>query len=774
MVSGADVWHTRGLAEYGVPSVLLSDGPHGLRTQTSSADHLGAGGSVPATCFPPAVTLASSWDLDLLRQVGAAVGAEARSQGVAVVLGPGVNIKRHPFCGRNFEYFSEDPLLAGRLGAAMVAGIQSAGVGACVKHFAVNNQEANRLVVDAVVDERTLREIYLAGFETVVRRARPWAVMAAYNRVNGEYCCDSRRLLTSILRDAWGFDGLVVSDWGATNERAAGVAAGMDLEMPGSAGLSDGEVAAAIRAGRVAESDLDTSVRRVIDVARRAPRQTIEADLTAHHQLARKAAAQSAVLLTNDGLLPLAGRGSLAVIGAFARHPRFQGAGSSLVNPTRVETLWDAVQQREGLSVTYAPGYDPVAATPDAQLIADAAQTAVGADSVVLMVGLPGAYESEGFDRTRLGLPDQHERLIEAVCAANPHTVVVLSNGSPVAMPWVQRPAAILEAYLGGQASGSGLADVLFGEEEPSGRLAETFPLAVTDVPSDAYFPGHPRQVEYREGIYVGYRYFDTAEAAVRFPFGHGLSYTTFDFGPAHVTPQEVAVTVTNTGTRRGAEVVQVYVAASAGTVHRPAQELAGFAKVWLDPGESQKVQVPIDDRTFAVYDVASADWCTEAGDYQVRVGASSRDIRCTAAIQVDARGEPSPSVAPPGLVARGDDEFTALLGRPIPTPPSTRPFTRTSPLGDLQATTTGRMVRRIVLRFIAPGIRQIAAGDPAMEALLLRSAQEAPLRAIAQFSDGKVSWELLDGLLDVLNARPGAAADRARRAVLARRGRRG
>ncbi len=777
LVSGRDVWRTEavtapGLPHGGVESVMMSDGPHGLRKQEASGDHLGVGGSRPATCFPTAVTLASSWDPDLLFEVGAAVGAEARSEQVAVVLGPGLNIKRHPFCGRNFEYLSEDPLLSGKLAAAMVRGIQSVGVGACLKHFAANNQETNRLVVDAVVDERALREIYLTGFEIAIKEAQPWTVMAAYNQLNGEYCCENPALLTGILRGEWSFTGLVMSDWGGTNERVSGLKAGLDLEMPGNGGLSDAAIVTAIQAGVLSVTELDANVRRVVDLARRASAApaSLEAPASpeAHHDLARRVAADCTVLLTNNGLLPLASPCSVAVIGAFAEHPRFQGAGSSLVNPTRVEKAMDALLGRADVRVSYAAGYDPVTSVPDDQLLAEAVDVAATADVVLLMIGLPGSYESEGFDRTHLGLPVQHDRLVETVTAANPNTVVVLSNGSPVAMPWVDRPAAIVEAYLSGQAGGAALVDVLFGDAEPAGRLAETFPRAAADVPSNPYFPGAPRQVEYREGIYVGYRYYDSAGTPVLFPFGHGLSYTTFEFGPVSATPTEVRVTVGNCGCRRGAEVVQVYVHDVEGSVHRPEQELRAFSKVWLDPGESREVVIPLDRRAFASYDVAAAGWLVEAGEFEVRVGASSRDIRGSAVVVVDSDRGPAPSQAPPGLVAHGDAAFAAMLGRPIPTAPSRRPFTRTSQIGDLQGSTVGRVLRRALYRVLTPGITKVAVGDDALAKMMVRAVDEAPLRTIAQFGGGRVTWAELDGLIDVLNGRPVAAIGRAARGVSA------
>ena len=763
LLSGKGFWRTEDLPEWGVPSVLLTDGPHGLRKEREGDGGGGLPGSIPATCFPPAVTLASSWDPELLAEVGAAVGAEAVREGVSVVLGPGLNIKRHPFCGRNFEYLSEDPLLAGRLAAAIARGIQSQGVGACLKHFAANNQESHRLVVDVVVDERTLREIYLTGFEIAVKEAAPETIMAAYNKVNGHYACEHPHLLRDILRDEWGFAGLVMSDWAATNNRVAGVAVGLDLEMPGNDGVSDDEVIAAVRSGALAEQALNDSARRVVEFARRPRPEPVEVDFGAHHCLARRAAAQATVLLANDGILPLPPQARVAVIGAFAERPRFQGGGSSLVNPTQVDTALAAFRDRG--QVSYAPGYDPHTSAPDKQAIAEAVAVARGADVAVVLVGLPPAYESEGFDRGHLDLPEQHNRLVEAVASANPRTVVALSNGSPVAMPWADRVAAIVESYLGGQASGSALVDVLYGDEEPSGRLAESFPFSSADVAADLYFPGEPRQVQYREGLYVGYRYYDTAEVPVRFPFGHGLSYTTFEYGAVEADADEVSVTLTNTGDRAGAEVVQVYVAARAGEMPRPRQELRGFRKVRLLPGESQRVVVPLGDRAFSYWDAECGSWQTEPGEYEVRVGSSSGDIRATAGVRIQSGHRTHPPRFT-GLVAATEEEFADLLGRPVPPIDPARPFTRNSTVGELRGSRAGRLVRRLLLRRAAPLLESMAGGDPDMVARLTASVDEAPLRQTVLMSAGSLNWSMLDALLAWLNGRPTEAVRAARTAV--------
>lgn len=772
ILSGADMWHTVAVPEHGLDAVTVADGPHGIRRQAGDGS-VGFGTGEPATCFPPAATLACSWDPALAEAVGRAIGAEARAQGVDVVLGPGLNLKRHPCCGRNFEYCSEDPLLSGRMAAGLVRGVQAAGVGACLKHFAVNNQETARMVVDVVVDERTLRELYLTGFEIALAEGRPWTVMCAYNRVNGEYCSDSRRLLTDILRGEWGFDGLVMSDWGAVNDRAAGVTAGLDLEMPGSAGVNDAALLAAVADGRLASDDLAGSARRVIALAltaqeARSAEEPVEmsALTEAHHALARRAAAESTVLLVNNGVLPLRPHARLAVIGAMAESPRYQGTGSSQVTPTRLDDALAAIRERagQGVSVEYVAAYDAATGESAPDGTSAAVLAAAEADVAVVFVGLPPAYESEGFDRQHMRLPETHDRLVEAVCAANPRTVVVLAGGSPAELPWAKRPAAIVAGYLGGQASGSAVADVLFGDAEPAGRLAETWPLAQADVAADAHFPGTGRRVQYREGLYVGYRYFTTAGRPVRYCFGHGLSYTTFEFGAVALSAEHIAaggevtvrVPVTNTGGRRGAAVVQVYVRDVASAVHRPARELRGFAKLWLEPGETAQAEVTLGARAFAFYDVASASWQIEGGEFEVLVGDSADDLRGKATVVVESPFVPMASPPPPGLVA-DDVRFAAMLGRAIPGPEAVLPYRRTSTIGDLGHTALGRRLQRALLRTL-----ERRAGTDALDAtaraMLERVVLEMPLRGLVAMSEGALSWRVLDALIAALNGRWGRA----------------
>jgi beta-glucosidase len=681
LTSGSSFWYTTPVERLGIPRIMVSDGPHGLRAQPGEGDHVGLGGSVPATCFPTASAIASSWNPELLARVGVALAREARATGVSVILGPGVNMKRSPLCGRNFEYFSEDPFLAGELGVGSVEGIQSGGVGTSVKHFAANNQETDRLRVDARVDERTLREIYLPAFERIVTAARPWTVMCSYNKVNGTSASENPWLLTTVLREEWGFRGLVVSDWGAVYHRVPALRAGLDLEMPPNLPRSPDQVVAAVRSGELDERVLDARVRAVLELVDRGSA-VLERDepmdddtVATHHALARAAAAESVVLLKNDPgragtpLLPLAPDARIALVGEFARTPRFQGAGSSQVTPTRVDSVLEAFAGSLDASstaapgasfgaVAFAPGYglagSPSDPTDDDRLRADAVAAAADADVVVMLVGLPAADESEGFDRTHMRLPDAQLATLRAVAQANPDVVVVLVNGSTVELGEVTPHApALVEAWLGGQAGGAAVVDVLSGRVNPSGRLAETVPHRLEDNTSYLNFPGDSRVVRYGEGLYIGYRGYDKAGLAVAFPFGFGLSYTTFALSDLSVTTSgaaadgtlsaAVTATVTNTGPVAGAEVVQVYVRDVAASVARPVRELKGFAKVVLGAGESQRVTVDLDQRAFSYWSELLGRWVVEAGEFAVEVGRHSRDLPLVATVTVDA-----PSVAAP------------------------------------------------------------------------------------------------------------------------------
>ncbi|MGY1840585.1 MULTISPECIES: glycoside hydrolase family 3 C-terminal domain-containing protein [unclassified Modestobacter] len=672
LCSGSDFWHTQPVERLGIPAVMVTDGPHGLRKQAGSADHVGLNASVPATCFPTAAALGSSWDPQLLQRVGAALGTETRAEQVAVLLGPGINIKRSPLCGRNFEYLSEDPLISGVLGAALVRGIQSQGVGTSLKHYAANNQETDRLRVSAEVDERTLREIYLAGFERVVTEAQPWTVMCSYNRVNGTYAAEHPWLLTEVLRDEWGFDGVVVSDWGAVNDRVAGLAAGLELEMPASGGVADAQIVAAVRAGELDEAVLDRAVERLLTLVDRALPAVVEGgpfDPAAHHALAREVATECAVLLKNDaGLLPLdpAGTGTIAVIGEFARTPRYQGAGSSQVNPTRLDDALAAIREVAGDRVTFAAGFGVDTTADDEALRAEAVAAARDAGVAVVFLGLPASYESEGFDREHIHLPENQVGLLRAVAEVNDRVVVVLANGSAVQVSdWEQHARAVLEGWLLGQAGGTAVADLLFGRVNPSGRLAETIPLRLEDSSAHLNFPGEFGVVRYGEGVFVGYRGYDASAQQVSYPFGHGLSYTTFGWSDLAVTvhgadaehPVTVAVTVTNTGDRPGKEVVQVYVGDPVSQVVRPVRELKAFTKVDLAPGASQRVELALTRRDLSYWHPVLRDWVLEGGEFDIAVGASSRDLRLTGTVTVE--------TPPLGLPLDDDSTLDEWLAHP-------------------------------------------------------------------------------------------------------------
>jgi beta-glucosidase len=654
---GSDFWHTAPVDRAGIRAITLSDGPHGLRKQPDEGDHVGISGSLPATCFPTASAVASAWNPDLLRRIGEALAQEARACNLSVILGPGINMKRSPLCGRNFEYFSEDPYLAGELGLGIVEGIQSHGVGTSVKHYAANNQETDRLRVDARVDERSLREIYLAAFERIVRAGRPWTVMCSYNKLNGLSASENPWLLTTVLRDEWGYDGLVVSDWGAVYHRVPALRAGLDLEMPPDLPRSPDQIVAAVRSGELEGQVLDARVRTVLDLVDKGMDvlgldEGFDSD--AHHRLARAAAAESVVLLTNEGpILPLAPTSRIAVIGEFARTPRFQGAGSSQVNPTKVENALDELTAAFA-EVTFAAGYGIGDTTDDERLRVEAVAAAGAAETIVMLIGLPGADESEGFDRTHMKLPANQIATLQAVAAANPNVVVVLVNGSTVELGEVTPHArALVEAWLGGQAAGGAIADVLVGAVNPSGRLAETIPHRLEDNTSYLNFPGDSRVVRYGEGLYIGYRGYDATRTDVAFPFGFGLSYTSFALSDLAVTTSgsvtdgtlaaEATVTVTNTGHVAGAEVVQVYIRDVDVSVARPVRELKGFARVSLDPGESRQVAIGLDQRAFSFWSELLGRWVVEAGEFAIEVGHHSRDLPLTRTLMIDA-----PSIAAP------------------------------------------------------------------------------------------------------------------------------
>ncbi len=734
LTSGESFWRTKAVGT--IPSVMLTDGPHGLRKQREGGDHLGLGDSVPATCFPPAVALGSSWDVELAERVGTALGVECSIEDVAVILGPGINIKRSPLCGRNFEYLSEDPLVSGVLGAGIVRGIQSQGVGASLKHFAANNQEDDRMRSSSDVDQRPLREIYLRGFQRVVEDAQPHTVMCSYNRINGVFASENPWLLTDVLRGEWGFDGLVVSDWGAVNDRVAALRAGLDLEMPSSGGVTDAQVVAAVSDGSLDEAVLDASAQRNADLAVRwaaTPRVEGPLDVDAHHALAREAASRSIVLLKNDAvdgapLLPLSDDRSLAVIGAFAEKPRYQGAGSSMIHPTRLDDALTAIRALAP-QASYAPGFSLAADASEeetARLREEAVAAASGASVAVVFAGLPARLESEGYDREDIDLPADQLALIEAVVAANPRTVVVLSNGGVVALPFAGSVPAIVEAWLLGQAGGSATADVLFGAVSPSGKLTETVPLRLEDTPAFLNFPGEEGHVRYGEGIFVGYRWYDARRMEVAFPFGHGLSYTTFGYGEAVASATadgdaSVRLTVTNTGDRAGREVVQAYVSLPGSTVQRAPRELKGFASVELAPGESREVAITVRRQDLAYWDVRAERWIVEGGEYVVAVGASSRDLRTSATIAV------------------AGDEVRL-------------PLTRESSLAEVMAhPVAGPMVQQALA-----GMSQMLEGASAImpEGVSMDKMMGSfPIGRIGMMAGGSVTPEMIDGLLATANA---------------------
>lgn len=651
LCSGGDFWHTKAVQRLGVPAIMVSDGPHGLRKQEETGDNLGINDSIKAVCFPAGCAAAASFDKKLIQNMGEALGNECQAEDIAVLLGPAVNIKRSPLCGRNFEYYSEDPLVASETAKAFIKGVQSKNVGTSIKHFYANNQEHRRMSSSSEPDERTAREIYLAAFEGAIREAKPWTVMCAYNRIGGVYAADKKEALTDILRGEWGFDGFVMSDWGAVSDRCAALEAGTDLEMPSSFGFRDKQIVDAVKSGRLSEKVLDTAVRRILTIADRYIQNRDENavfDRDADHELAREIASECMVLLKNeDNILPLAEDTSAAFIGAFAKAPRFQGGGSSHINSHKIESAFEYALA-QGHNVSYAQGYEPEENIPDEKLIAEAVALAENSSVAVIFAGLPDSFESEGFDRKHMRLPDSQNALIEAVARVNPNTVVVLHNGSPVEMPWAHMVKGILEAYLCGQAAGGAAADILFGKVNPSGHLAETFPVKLEDNPTFLTFPGEGDHAPYPEGVFVGYRYYSTKKMPVLFPFGHGLSYTTFEITDIKTDAQSytdkdsvrVSVNIANTGSRAGKEVVQIYVLPETKSdfVMRPAMELRAFEKVCLEPGETKTLTFELGKRAFAYYDTALGDWCVPEGDYTIAAGNSSANLTARTTVHIDGR----------------------------------------------------------------------------------------------------------------------------------------
>ena len=776
LTSGKDFWCTKEIRHLSVPSLRMADGPHGIRRQIDADDAIGINDSHPATCFPTASMLSCSFDPDLAARVGHAIGEEALSLDVSVVLGPGANQKRSPLCGRNFEYFSEDPLLTGKMAAAMIRGIQDTGAGACLKHFAVNNQEKYRMTINASIDERTLRESYLSGFEYAVKEGKPWMVMSAYNKINDIYCSENKRLLTDILRRDWGFQGTVVTDWGANNDRIAGINAGQDLEMPGCI-CHDKEVAAAARLTHLDEDALDASVVRMTALALAAKANREEAlsssptgflsfDKEAHHHLAQEAALKSAVLLKNEGnLLPGSAGEKIAVIGGFAKAPRFQGAGSSKIHPIKIDTVCEILEER-GIDFSYAQGYPMSKEDDEAFLLREAVEIARGKDKVYIFAGLPEDYESEGFDRSSLILPDSHNVLIRAIGKENPHTAVILCGGSAMELPWFHEIPAVLYGGLWGQAGAGAILRLLLGEESPSGKLSETWPLSLEDTPAARYFPGGNEITEYRESIFIGYRFYEKAKRPVRFPFGFGLSYTSFAYSGLRLSqsrmdwggPLTAYITVTNTGKRPGTEIIQIYASGKNEKVFLPEKQLAGFSRVFLKPGEKKEVSISLSPNAFAYYNTEIHDWYASPGTYRVLAGPSSAytPLRAFVTFTHEARPEPDYRLTAPdyfslekeGPLQISDESFYGLTGfspRPLSVQ-KTRPFDLNITLTGARSVFTGRFLWSLVKFFS----KRKSGMDPMSQAMLW----EMPLRSFFTFSQGAMSSKRRDGILDMLNGK--------------------
>jgi beta-glucosidase len=728
LCSGLDDWQTKEIKRLGIPSITMTDGPNGLAKKDRSAAKQTMYTRVPATCFPSSVALACSWDKKLMEELGAALAEEFHSEGINIICGPGANIKRSPLCGRNFEYYSEDPLLSAEITTGYIKGVQNNGVGTALKHYALNNQEHRRMSVDVVADERTLREIYLASFEGIVKNTQPWTVMCAYNSVNGGFCSQNRYLLTDILKEEWGHEGFVMSDWGAVNERVKGLEAGLELEMPYSNGLGDRQIVEAVKTGKLPVSILDNAVARILKVILKVidnKKENATYDKQAHHKLARKIASECMVLLKNkDKILPLKKQGTLAVIGAFAQNPRFQGGGSAHVNPSKIDDTLGEIRRAAGDSVqiAYAEGYRLESDAIDEKLMADAIKAAANSDVAVIFAGLPDRYECEGYDRKHMRIPENHEKLIEAVAGVQGNVVVVLCNGSPVEMPWLGKVNGVLEAYLGGQAFGGAIADLLFGDSNPCGKLAETFPKKLGHNPSHLNFPGEGDKVEYREGIFVGYRYYDTKGIEPLFPFGYGLSYTDFAYTDIAVDKRKISdtetlkvtVKVKNTGKMAGKETVQLYVKDMESSVIRPEKELKAFEKVELRPGEEKEVTFELNKRAFAYYNVDIKDWYVETGDFELLVGRSSQDIMLKETVHVKSSG--------------------VIKKR----------YNRNTPIGDLR----GNPVVEEIFKQLSAGMSGMK-DEPEMFEVLLKN---TPLHSTVKSGGEAFTEEMLDAFLEELN----------------------
>ena len=763
MCDGLDYWHSQPVERVGIRSISLNDGPHGIRKKGDPKENTDVLKGLPAICFPTASATACSWDTDLIYKMGEALGDECRKEQVSVLLGPGTNIKRSPLCGRNFEYFSEDGVLAGEMAAAFINGVQSKGIGTSLKHYAANNQETRRMTVNAVVDERTLRETYLLPFEIAVKKAQPWTIMNSYNRLNGTYAAENKWLLTDVLRDDWGYEGVVITDWGAENERVPGLIAGQEIEMPTSSGIGTKLIVDAVNNGELDVAVLDAAVDKIIELTKKAEpvlggSYTYDSD--AHHQLAREIASQCMVLMKNDNnILPLKKDAKVALIGEMAHTPRYQGAGSSLINPIRLDNAYQTMKDM-GINLTFSKGYElkKAKAKKAMDLILDAKAAAKNADVAVVFVGLTDEYETEGADRHHLSIPPMHNVLVEEVLKVNPNTVVVLSGGAAVEMPWADKVPAILNMFLTGQAGGSAVCDILFGDVNPSGKLSETYPLALSDNSSYNYFPGTTVSVEHRESVYVGYKYYDTAEKQVAFPFGFGLSYTTFEYSDLKVSADNIKDTdtvtvsfkVKNTGDVDGAEVAQLYVSDVESTIYRPVKELKGFKKVFLKAGEEKEIEIVLDKRAFAYYNVNIGDWHVESGEFKILVGASSRDIKLEASINVESTVEaeiPDYKTSAPcyygaDIMNVSADAFKAIYGKELP--PRERdknaPFTVLNTIEDSQDSKWGGRIYRLLIKLL---------GADTMAGAV---ATQLPIKNLISMSFGLFSPEMAEGLIMIIH----------------------
>jgi beta-glucosidase len=764
LMSGKDFWQTQNIDRLGIRSIFLADGPHGIRKQAAAADHLGLNESIPATCFPTAATVSNSWNVELGERIGDYLGKEAVVQKVDVLLGPGINMKRNPLCGRNFEYFSEDPYLAGKMAAGYIRGIQSHGISACVKHFAVNNQEERRMSIDTIVDERTLREIYLTAFEIAIKEGKTKTVMSSYNQLNGSYTNENLHLMREILRDEWNFDGVVVTDWGGSNDRVAGLVAGNELEMPTTAGETNQEIIQAIRSGTIQESVLDECVDRLLELVFATENVDTnsgqELDMEKHHKVAQRAAEESIVLLKNEGnILPLKKGRKVAIIGDFAKKPRYQGAGSSIVNPTKLDNTLDSFDQSEIVSMGYEPGFERYG-KKSASKLNKACALARKADVVLFYMGLDEVTEAEGLDRPSLKVPDNQIEVLNALYQVNPNIVAILSCGSVVEMPWLDKVKGLVHGYLAGQAGASAILNVLTGEVNPSGKLTETYPLRYEDTPSYHHFPGKEVSVEYRESIFIGYRYYDTANVDVLFPFGYGLSYTTFEYSDIQVTKDAVTFKLTNTGKVAGMEVAQLYVGCKSGDIFRAKKELKGFVKVLIHPGETKTVSIAFDDMTFRYFNVKTNQWEVEDAEYDILICASSADIRLRDTLVVEGTGAPLPynkGKLPAYYSGKVQDvraeEFENLIGYKVPV----SKWNRSAPLGYNDTIAQCQYAKGGFARFayhfmVFAHWFLIKIGKRSTANIIMMSVYHMPFRGVARMTGGVLNMPMLDGILMMVN----------------------